>query len=208
MSAVTIQQVRDVIRGYCTTSKHRISHHIMYELLGVTETADRDKVRARLNDLARRQEIIRVEPGVFRINKLAAPVKQGECYSRLWRAIRARKPGWDFYDICQGSRVNYTTVRKYCGWLKGMGLVAAHGRDGNVLKFRATPKARQQQQTPFPPSGNKDLFEVERNAACRLVRRLMEAAPYQPAIREKIVKEAKTILARFGQAEGEAPYRN
>ena len=206
MNPITTQQVREIIQGYCTTSKHRISHGMLYEMLGISSEPEKARARTRLNDLVRRQEIERVEPGVFRVRKLAAPVKQGECYIRIWRAIRASKPGWDYYKIVQVARVNYTTLRRYCGWLKEEGYIAPHGRTGNVLQFKATPKARQQRETPFPPSGNKDPFEAERNAACRLVRRLMEADPYQPAIREKIVKEANTILARFGQAEGETPY--
>ncbi|KHK02798.1 ATP-binding protein [Desulfovibrio sp. TomC] len=122
---------------------------------------------------------------------------------RIWRAIRSAKPGFSWTDIAQVSRVSYTHTRKYGQWLLDEAFVERHGRKGATYLFRATLRAKDTVETPYPPQDVTDPFEVERNAACRLVRSFMERDPYQPAVRGKIIDNCRAILARFEKEEQE-----
>jgi hypothetical protein len=104
------------------------------------------------------------------------------------------------HDLAQVTRMSYTHARTYCKWLQREGYIARHGCRG-APTCGGPPKAKEQQAAPIPVRTPTDPFNVERNAACRLVRCLMAADPYQMGPRQKIVSEAQTILRRFQPAE-------
>jgi hypothetical protein len=101
------------------------------------------------------------------------------------------------HDLAQVTRLSYTHASKYCYWLHQAGYITRHGRRDSATLWRATAKAKQQQAAPIPVRTPKDPFNAERNAACRLVRCLMDADLYQPSTRQRIIRETQIILRRF-----------
>lgn len=204
MSLPTMAEARTIIQAICTRPADTVSYGILFEIFGLESQNDRSRLRSKLRDMIRRGELVRVRPGVFHYNPRAVDRPAAEGYQRVWRAVRAQRPGWTLHDLVQITRMGYAHVRKYCAWLHAEGYITHHGRTGNTYRWRATPKARARQQTPIPSRAPKDPFATERNAACRLVRCLMEADPYQPRIRQKVITECQTILRRFEPAKQEA----
>jgi hypothetical protein len=203
MKLPTISEVRVFAQTACPNpGKDRLTFQQLYDVFGVDSPKDRARFRRKLKDMVRRGELIRERPGVFRYNPTAADQEASEGYQRIWRAIRAQRPGWTLHDLAQVTRLSYSHARTYCRWLNREGYITRHGCRGAASQWRATTKAREQQTAPIPVTTPQDPFNVERNAACRLVRCLMAADPYRPHTRQKIVNEAQTILRRFQPAEG------
>ncbi|WP_237559936.1 winged helix DNA-binding protein [Desulfohalovibrio reitneri] len=196
----TMEELRPVIQGLTRGGKKSFTAGLLIEALCLEDEQDKAKVRRRLEDMKERRELIRVERGTYTWNPHAA-TRGGELYERIWRAIRAKKPGWTFRDVSQVSRASYTHVAKYVRWLEAEGYVARHGKSGKSYAYRATQKARDQRKTPFPPKPITDPFAQVRNAACRMVRALMERDPYQPNVRQRIIEDCRTVLARFNEEE-------
>ena len=198
MKLPTISEVRAFAQTACPNPvKDRLSCQQLYEVFGVESAKDRARFRRKLKDMVRRGELIRELPGVFRYNPTAADQEAAEGYQRIWRAIRAQRPGWTMHDLAQVTRISYSHARTYCRWLNREGYIARHGRRGTSTLWRSTTKAKEQQAAPIPVRPPPDPFNVERNAACRLVRYLMAADPYRPATRQKILKEVEIISLRF-----------
>ncbi|MCB2186981.1 MAG: hypothetical protein KQJ78_11225 [Deltaproteobacteria bacterium] len=200
MSTPETDRLRRALVGLCPDAKTTVSHAQLYLAMGAVEEPQKARIRTRCQDLVRRGELERLRPGVYRYNPEGMPVKQGESYQRVWRAIRAQRPGWTYQDLAQVTRVCYTVVRRYCGWLEDQGYIAPHGREGNTRLWRTTSKARNRQTTPFPPA-KTDPFEAERGAACRLVRLMMVADPSRPHIRAKILINCQQLTSRFSRPE-------
>lgn len=188
--------VRGVIQGLTLGGRDPVAYGLLYEAMGLTAESDKARIRSRVNDMVKRGELTRVEDGRFTYNPKAR-LRSGEFYQRVWRAIRSAKPGFSWAGIAQVSRVSYTHVRKYGQWLIEAGYVERHGRSGPTHLFRGTAACRDTVETPFPPLETNDPFEVERTAACRLVRLFMERDPYQ--VRAKIVQQATLILNRLSK---------
>ena len=202
MKLPTISEVRTFAQTTCPNpGKDRISFQQLYEVFGVDSAKDRARFRRKLRDMVRRGELVRVGPGLYRYNPSALDQEAAEGYQRIWRAIRAQRPGWTMHDLAQITRISYSHARTYCRWLNREGYITRHGRRGSSTLWRATAKAKEQQATPVPVTTPQDPFDVERKAACRLVRCLMAADPYRPHTRQKIVSEAHTILRRFTSEE-------
>ena len=203
MNLPTISEVRAFAQTACQNPvKDRLSFQQLYEVFGVDSAKDRARFRRKLRDMVRRGELVRVGPGLYRYNPNALDQEAAEGYQRIWRAIRAQRPGWTMHDLAQVTRISYSHARTYCRWLNREGYITHHGRRGTSTLWRATAKAKEQQTAPIPIKTPTDPFNAERNAACRLVRCLMATDPYQTHIRQKIINEAQTILCRFQPAEG------
>lgn len=199
-------RVRLVIQGLSVGGKQTVTHQLLFEALGCSDEPAKSRVRRQVNDMARRQELIRVEDGVFRFNPHAVGKQQGEFLQRVWRAIRSAKSGFSYQDLASVTRVSYDHVRRYCLWLAEEGYVGRHGMRGAAQLFRATEKARQQIETPYPPRRINDPFEAEKRSALELVRLFLLHDPYQPAMRAKIVDNCRAILARFEKEEEEVSH--
>ena len=167
------------------------------QAMGAAPGQETNQVRSRVTNLHRRGELERVEDGVFRYLPSKQPRGNAESCQRVWRAVRASKPGFGVTDIVLATRYSERVVRKYLRWLLREGYLAKHGRKGNQILYRATLKARDTVSTPYPPNPNQDPFKRERDAACALVRLFMERDPYQPHARRSIVENCLAILDRF-----------
>lgn len=201
MKTVGMDQLRTVIQGMTEQGKKRITNAMLYEALGMETEAEKARLRRRVTDMVRRSELERVEDGVFLYNLKAAPQRNGKMYTRIWRLVRKKEPGWTVQDMAARTRASYTLAHRYCNFLLEEGFITRHGKDGNTRLYRSTPKAKEHLDTPFPPIGAKDPFEKERSACCRLVRLMMERDPYQRGVRDKINKELKIMNTRFQPKE-------
>ena len=202
MATSATDKLRRALQTLCPDDG-TVCNQQLYEALGLTDEPAKARLRSRISEFVRRGELVRVDghEGYYTYNREAMPRRTGESYGRIWRAIRASKPGWAYSEISQITRIEYTMVRRYCQWLYEEGYIVRHGKKGNTQLWRATQKARDQLRTPYPPIVPKDPFEAERSAACRLVRCLMEADPSKPRIKSKINKELQILERRFGAKE-------
>jgi len=196
-------RVRLVIQGLSVGGKKNVTNALVFEALGCAIEPEKARVRRQINDMVRRQELTRVEDGVFTYNPKAVGKRQAEYLHRIWRAIRSAKPGFGCKDLASVTRASYTHVMRYCAWLKEDGYLEPHGMRGQTRLYRATEKARQQVETPFPPRRLNDPFDSPKREALELVRLFLMGDPYQPAVRTKIVENCRAILARFEKEESE-----
>lgn len=196
MSTEEMDRVRLVIQGVTVGGKETVTNALLYEAMGLTAESDKARLRSRVNALVKRGELKRIADGKYSYHPKAR-VRRGEYYQRVWRAIRSAKPGFSWDGLSEVSRVSYTHIRKYGKWLLEEGYLERHGCKGTTHLFRATALARDTVETPYPPLDIADPYETERNAACRLIRALMERDPGRAAVKEKIIKDCRAILGRF-----------
>lgn len=195
-------EMRRLLASLAAASVTRqVTNAMLFEALGADDEAAKARVRRQVTHMVRRKELVRVRDGVFTYNPAAAPRRESTSYERVWRAVRAGKPGFSVADLVQITRFSERQVRDYVRWLLEEGFLAEHGANGNLKLYRATQKARDTRSTPLPPVGVKDPYEKERNAACKLVRLLMERDCGKPAVARRIVEQCRAILARFESAE-------
>ena len=201
MITLDLEHVRGVVIGLTRNGREECSNQLLAEALGLETEPEKARMRSRLAELVRRNELVRVGRGHYRYNPAARPKlhRTGESYARMWRAVRSSKPGVSAQDLAQVSRTGYTQVRRYCKWLESEGYLKRHGVKGNTLLYRATALAKDQRETPYPPLPIEDPFAGERAAACRLVRLYMERDPYQPGVKRQIEAACRVILERLGQ---------
>jgi len=199
MASVRMDDVRKVLCELSENGKKEVSTSMILDALGLTESGERDVTRRQLVHLVRRNEAIRVKPGLFRYNPAAAPKRSGEGYIRVWRAIRAQRGGFTFKDIALITRYSYSFVVKYSKYLLEQGLIERFGKKGPNMQFRITQKGRETRETPFPPRGIKDPFEKEKKLVLGLVRIFFEGDVCQPARKEKIISICEELLSRFKQ---------
>ncbi|HCR12897.1 MAG TPA: hypothetical protein PKD41_10465 [Solidesulfovibrio sp.] len=203
MKTEEMDRVLLVIQGLTVNGKESVTSALLYEAMGLTAEPDKARLRSRVNALVKRGELKRIADGKYSYHPKAR-VRSGEYYQRVWRAIRSAKPGFSWDDLAEVSRVSYTHIRKYGKWLLEEGYLERYGCKGTTHLFRATALARDTVETPYPPLDIVDPYETERNAACRLIRALMERDPGRTAVKEKIVENCRAILARFEKEDQDA----
>ncbi|EHJ46359.1 hypothetical protein DFW101_0342 [Solidesulfovibrio carbinoliphilus subsp. oakridgensis] len=189
--------LRLVILGLSKRGSNPVSLAMLYESMACTDEPAKARVRRQVNAMVRRQELIRVEDGVFQCNTQAVSKQHSEYYQRIWRALRSSKPGFSYQDVATVTRVSYTHVLRYCAWLKEEGYLEPYGMRGQARLFRATEKAQSTPNTPYPPRKIKDPFEQEKGLALGVVQAFLLRDPYQPAVQAKIIENCRAILARF-----------
>ena len=201
MATLDTETVRRALLALCPDQTTLVCYQQLFEALGLDDEPAKARLRSRVKDMLRKGELQRVDDrnGCFFLIREAMPKRTGESFSRMWRTIRASTSGWDYREIAQITRVNYTTVRRYCQWLTDEGFIRRHGKKGNTQFWRTTQKAAETRYAPLPPVRPKDPFEAERSAACRLVRLMMETDPSRPQIKAKIQKELNVLAGRFGK---------
>lgn len=174
-----------------------ISYRLLYEALGLENEAQQSVVRSRISDMVRHGEITRTRVGCFVYNFKHRP-REGKSYEKLWRFVRAAKPGWSIAECSMMTRLSYTQAHRYCTWLEGEGYIERQGKDARqATTWRATLKAVHTPETPFPPLRETDPFSKERGAAATITRLMLCADPYSPHTARRIVEAAHALLARF-----------
>jgi len=190
-----MDRLRDVILGLSEGGKRTISNVLLYETLGLKDEAAKKRLLRQVQDMTTRGELQRLSPGELRYVPQAPSVRYGKLYERIWRAIRAKQPGFSTADIALVTASGENHVFKYLRWLEKQGYLRRQGKNGSTMLYAATTTARATRETPYPPLGVGDAFEVERNSACHLVRLLMERDPAEQA--HKIIQNCRAILDRF-----------
>lgn len=196
----SMEQIRDAVRSFCPSGgEDTVSNAQLYEALDMlADEPEKARLRRRLNEMVRRGEVVRVEPGVYRYNWKAQP-DRGVSYGRIWRAVRIKKPGWSFADIAQVTRVSYSMVLRYCQWLQEEGYVERHGKRKQTLLYRTTNKAVLTPETPYPPLRTQDPFAKEKGAAAKLVRAMLCQDPYSGKTRRDVLEACRVLMERFGK---------
>jgi hypothetical protein len=198
MCAVTTDVLREVMRGF-----KRVSNEQLYAVLNVHDRRERSDLRARLRDMCKRGEAVRIGTAMYEYNQNYSVAAKSGTFSAIWRFVRTQKPGWSISYAAQLTRVSYTQVARYCAWLENEGFISRHGKDGRTTLFRATEKADRSPETPYPPITDKDPFERENAAATRLATLMLCYNPYQTGFAAEIVKNCKVLLARFSVTQNE-----
>ncbi len=195
MKTFDMNRLRDVILGLTEGGERTISNALLFQTLERKDAAGKSRLLRQLQDMVNRGELVRVGRGEMRYEPQAASARHGELYQRIWRAIRAKQPGFACRDLAVVAAAGLNHVQRYVHWLVGQGYLRRHGKDGNTVLYAATGTARERREIPYPPLGINDPWEGERNAACRLVRLLMERDPNGQ--KRLIVENCRAILDRF-----------
>lgn len=195
MKTFDMTRLRDVILGLTEGGKRTISNGLLFQACGRTDEAGKTRLLRQVQQMVNKGELVRVARGELRYEPKAASARNGQLYKKIWRAIRAKAPGFSSADLALITGAGASHLCKYLKWLEGEGLVRRHGKSGNTILYAATPAAKEHPATPYPPIGINDPWEIERNCACHLVRLFMERDP--GGERDKIVQHCRTILARF-----------
>jgi hypothetical protein len=193
-------RLRELIQGLVAQGKKEISTQLLYAAAGIEDDVKaKDLMRRYVTELHKRGELQRIRPGVYTYDEKRAPKRQGEMYQRIWRAIRSQKsPGWTFTDLAQVTRSSYSMVRKYCVWLDSEGYIVRFGKKGVTSTWRTGKKAREQRETPYPPTETTDPWAKEKAAALAIVRVFLEQDPGRKRARATIVQNAQALVERFG----------
>ncbi len=193
---VSKQAIRAALQALGEGGKE-ISYRLVYEVLGLESDAEQAVVRSRISDMTRHGEVKRTRTGCFTYDFRHRP-REGKSYETLWRFVRKAKPGWAISECAMMTRVSYTQALRYCNWLAEEGFIERMGRDDrNAATWRATVKADQTPETPYPPIRATDPFAKERTAAATITRLMLCADPYAPHTARGIVEAARVLLARF-----------
>jgi len=190
-----MDRLRDVVLGLSEGGKRTISNALLFQACGRTDEKGKSRLLRQVHHMVTRGELTRVGRGELRFDPQASAARHGPLYKKIWRAIRAKAPGFSSQDLALITGAGASHLSKYLRFLEGEGLVRRHGKSGNTLLYAATVAARERRETPYPPLGINDPWETERNASCSLVRLLMERDPADQ--KAKIVQHCKTILSRF-----------
>lgn len=200
MKTFDMDRLRDVILGLSEGGQRTISNALLFETLGRDDAAGKSRLLRQLQDMVNRGELVRVGRGEMRYEPKSASARHGELYQRIWRAIRAKQPGFTCRDLAVVAAAGANHVQRYVHWLVAQGYLRRHGKEGNTVLYAATGTARERREIPYPPLGINDPWEGERNAACRLVRLLMERDP--SGQKTMIVDNCRAILDRFETTPG------
>lgn len=199
---VTIVMVRNAMQTLGEKGRE-VSYRQIYEALGLENDAQQAIVRSRISEMLRHGEVKRISPGLFSYNEKHR-AREGKTFSTVWRFVRAAKPGWTITHAAMMTRVSYTQVLRYCGWLEGEGYIERVGRDEKrAYTYRGTGKATASPETPYPPVRDTDPFQKERTAAATITRLMLCADPYAVKTATTIVEACRVLLARFDKQQEE-----
>ncbi len=197
MAATRVEQLRKLAKALSQDGKLEVTSQALCAELGVTDVETKALVRRSITHMVRHGELERIASGrfLYKAGAAAAMERAGESFRRMWRIIRTENTGWSIAGVAALTRLHQATVSGYCRWLITEGYITICGKRGNTRLFRATDKARQQRETPYPPAAPEDIFSKLRNAANRLNRMMMEPNP--DVCREGILAECRAIVAHF-----------
>ena len=192
---ITLEMVREALRSHCKKGK-RISNAELCRIFNLESEIEKNRLRARLNDMVNKKELLRVGSALYEYN-FKYIVRKNTTFPVIWRFVRMQKNEWAFADVCQLTRISYSQVKRYCEWLENEEYIVRYGRAGATITYRATDKADKTPETPYPTVADKNPFERENAAAAELARLMLCHDPYQPTTVRKIVAACRVIQARF-----------
>lgn len=172
---------------------------LFYELYGYEVDGDRAVVRSHITSMVDAGELRRVKNGVFVYNFNYRPRGDSPLRIKMWRFIRSQKPGWTLQDMALMSGASYTHVARYCDWLEQEGYIAAFGKEGNTITYKATAMATKAPEMPQPPTEERNPFETECRAAGVITNRMLYGNLYSLKTKREIVAACNVLLARFDE---------
>lgn len=197
MSNDATDTLRAVLRAFCPKGSDVVTVPQLAAALDLTTESQKQVLRRRLGEMVRRGELRKAGRGAFARVPGWEPVRRGDGYTRMWRAIRVQDAGWTRQDIALIARVDATAVGRYLRWLEGVGLITACGRKVNTTLWRMTGKGRGHRRAPLPPVAVAIRYEAERKATAQLCRILLLEDPDIPATRRRIQEQLAVLVARF-----------
>ena len=197
MTPPVVAAIRAYIQEACPHPEDQVSYADIFQAFSLSGEGEKRRLRKKMRAMMNRGELVRVSPGVFTYHPEALGQRYQEGYQRVWRALRSARLGWSWQDLALVTRMSYGMVRNYALWLQDQGYVAPLGRQGVTRLWRATSKAMEQPEPPYPPPTPRDRYADQRSAGCRLVRCLMERDPGRPVVAAQIVKECQVIFKGF-----------
>ena len=200
MSSRKMPLLREAARNLGTTEEV-FSNKMLYAALGADSEADKDRIRTQASALVRSGELKRVARGQYRYNLQAAPSREAEKITRMWRTLKTSKPGFSIQELARVSGAGYHHAAGYVRALEKAEYVRRAGKQGNTILYRATAKVRQQQHAFQPPKGLSDPFEVEKACLHELLGLFMQRDLQQPKVKQRVAELCQTILNRFEKHE-------
>ena len=204
---IELEELRAALRSLGHNGKE-ISYALVYEALGITRVEEKDVARARMNEMVGSNELVRTSRGAFVYN-FKYRNRKGHGFEKMWRYVRAEKPGWTCEQCALMTGQGASHVRKYVDFLEREEYVvrAGYGENRAVL-YRATQKARRAPETPYPPRKPTDPFSKERIAAATITRLMLCADPYSLKTARSICEACKVLLSRFEKHDAEIRNEN
>lgn len=198
--SVTMEMVRDAMRSFCAEGC-TVTNAQLYGLLGLTCEPEKDRLRTRVNGMVKQGEVMKLGPGKYKYN-FTFILRENKSYAKMWRYVRARKPGWTYSEMSQLINIHYTQVSRYCAWLENEGYIMRRGKNGQAFTYAPTEKARLSPETPYPPLRDVDPFEKEKAAAAKIARLMLCNDPYAKKTAREIVAACNVLFARFQPDNG------
>lgn len=194
MTTVKTSDLRDVLRSFGADKK--VCSAVLYELFGLVTAQEKQRLRDALKEMCARGELVRLRNGEYKYN-FNFRLRENAAYGKIWRFVRASKPGWTRADIArQLNGVSAKQIDRYCQWLAKKGFIEKYGKQGAATSYRATYRASMTPETPYPCFTDRP-FEQEKAAALALARLILCENPSLPKIAGEIVTACDVLYARF-----------
>lgn len=200
MSDLKTPLLREAARNLGKT-EDIFSNKMLYAALGASSEEDKNRIRTQASALVRSGELLRVSRGQYRYNAQAAPAREAEKITRMWRTLKTTKPGFSVYELARVSGAGYHHALSYIRALEKAEYVRRSGRQGNTILYKITALLRNQKYAFHPPREFVDPFADEKAALHELVGMFMQRDLHQPKVKQRVAELSKTILARFEQVD-------
>jgi len=200
MNELKMPELREAARNLGATQEV-FSNKMLYAALGATNEAEKDRVRTRASALVNSGELIRAGRGQYRYNEQAAPSRNAELVTRMWRTLKTTNPGFSVQELARVSGAGYHYALSYIRALESNGYIRRCGKKGNTVLYRARLKLQEQNHAYQPLRPLSDPFEEEKAALHEMVGLFMQRDLHQPRVKQRIAELSKTLLTRFGQPD-------
>lgn len=190
------KKLHAALSAACPDQKDFATVPQLMEMLGLSGDSQYTTMRRRLGEMERQGVVERIAMGKWRPTG-KEPVRRGEGYQKMWRAIRTAKGSFTVLEIVLLTSLERSTVYKYLGFLEDERLIKKTGQSGNTNLFGLTSAGREQLKTPYPPKDILNPYHNERAATAALCRILLMEDPDQPRVRRKIQEQLAILNTRF-----------
>lgn len=201
MSSPSMKEFRAAVQQLCPTpEKEEVTAPDLARFFGLSGESQMNVIRGRLRDMAKRGELTKTGTGRW-CRSAGEPIRRGEGYARMWRAIRSSQATFTAQEIYQLSQMDESSVSKYLKFLDAEGFISKCGKKGTVTLWGLTLKGHDQRETPFPPKDITIPYLAERTAVGKLNLIMHREDMRQPGVRKKIAELLAVLNRSFNQFE-------
>lgn len=194
---ITTALIRDAMQSLCRNGDSHVGNAQLYKILGLDCQGERGRLRAYVNAMVKKGEVVRVSRAKYAYNFEYITIRKDAALPMIWRFVRMQKPGWSLQDACRLTGKYYAQIFRYCKRLEAGGYIARSGKDGRRLLFRATELAARTPETPYLATAETNPFKHELTAAARLTTLMLCHDPHRPGVAAEIVRNCRLLLERF-----------